>query len=102
MDTLAVLLSDILHLPHSASRGNLKPAKQSFLIQSQMRFIQTAFSFFQIMTAAVSVSLWYKERADFHSFSTKDQFELSPPESRSYFSTDGSSDLDEVNINSTF
>ncbi|TWW71107.1 Polycystic kidney disease 1 like 1 [Takifugu flavidus] len=29
VDTLAVLLSDILHLPHPASRGNLKPAKQS-------------------------------------------------------------------------
>lgn len=45
VDTLAVLLSDILHLPHPASCGNLKPAKQSFLTQSQMQFIQTAFSF---------------------------------------------------------
>lgn len=56
------------------------------------------------MTAAVIVSLWYKERADFHSFSTKGQFELSncPPDCPSNFSTNGSSDLDKVNINSTF
>lgn len=56
------------------------------------------------MTAAVIVSLWYKERADFHSFSTKGQFELSncPTDSQSKFSTNGSSDLDKVNINSTF
>lgn len=57
------------------------------------------------MTVAVVVSLWYKERADFHSFSTNGQFELSncpQPESRSYLSPDGSSYLDKVNINSTF
>lgn len=56
------------------------------------------------MTAAVIVSLWYKERADFHSFSTKGQFELSncPTNLQSNFSANGSSDLAKVNINSTF
>lgn len=57
------------------------------------------------MTVAVTVSLWYQDRADFHSFSTKGQLELSnctQPEARAYFSTDGSSYLDEVILNSTF
>lgn len=56
------------------------------------------------MTAAVIVSLWYKGRADFHSFSTKGQFELPncPPDCPSNLSTNGPSDLDKVNIDSTF
>lgn len=103
VDTLAVLLSDFLLLPHPASCGNR--SQQMRHPSPAHQCTQTAFFFLQIMIVAVIVSLWYQKRADFHSFSTKGQLELSnwaPPEARSRFSTDGSSYLDKVGDNSTF
>ncbi|XP_056869276.1 polycystic kidney disease 1 like 1-like [Takifugu flavidus] len=95
---LSVLLC-ILCLVYAAILGNRLSGSQVLLWIHSLFFSLTSCIFLiqpaVIMTAAVIVSLWYKERADFHSFSTKGQFELSncPTNLQSNFSANGSSDL---------
>lgn len=81
VDSLLFLLPAVLRLPHPASCGKLKPAFWHIFHNHELQLPlcsahrERVVFLFQIITVAVSVSFWYKNTANFHSFSSIREFE---------------------------